>query len=340
MITENAHQPTPLFASQLGALSSANVRASLQPELSESQAQAAEALVKQAANILEQLTQATVPEFNGRGSLNLRWVPSPDFDAGALKFSGSHDYLISISVGAPIVLLAMAHEIWAPGKRAPSRTLLEEDILEGHMRPGVITPQAYAVAVDATCLLYFHELAHVLWNHCKLDWERTPSTDRRALEYQADYHAALTFVSWKAGPANSGQTTNWHAIAEDLVLAALLLSTALKGFSAPSDGYHFPTARLIAFMGGGFRAIADLCAQRSETSPFPDVGAEQVFLFPRMLTFVERLRATALSRLAGTESEIAGDFEQVHAVTVPREQELSASMGSLWALLDNGVSGG
>ncbi|WP_447585792.1 hypothetical protein [Pseudoxanthomonas mexicana] len=340
MITENLRHPSALRASPIGALSSADIRSTLQPELSESHTQAAEALVKQAANILEQLTQATVPEFNGRGSLNFGWERSETFNAGAAKFGVGHDYLIQIAIGAPTTLLAMAHEIWAHGERAPSpRTLLEEDILDGHMRPGEITPKAYKVALDATCLLYFHELSHVLWNHCQLDWEGTPSTDRRALEYQADNHAALTFVSWKAGPANSGQATNWHAIAEDLVLAALLLSTALKGFSAPSDDYHFPTTRLFAFMGGGFRAIAELCTKRSEALPFPDIEAEQAFLFSPMLAFLELLRATALRRLAGTEAEIVADVEQMHTVTVPREQELDASMGSLWALLDKGVSG-
>lgn len=334
MITENARQPTSLFASTLGALSSTYVRSALRPELSESQVQAAEALVNQAVDILEQLTQASAPKFKGRGSLNLRWVLSQDFDAGALKFSGSHDYLINISVGAPIVLLAMAHEIWAPSKREPSpRTLFEDHILDGHMRPGEITPMAHTVALNATCLLYFHELAHVLWNHCQLDWEATPANDRRALEYQADYHAALTFVSWKAGPSNTGQATNWHVIAEDLVFAALLLSTALKGFSAPSDGYHFPTARLIAFMGGGFGAIADQCARRSETPPFPDLSAEQAFMAPHIHAFRECLRLTALKRLAGTETEIEDDFEQVHTVTVPRESELRSTMGSLWGSL-------
>ena len=341
MITENLRQPSALCASPIGALSSNDICSTLQSEISESQVQAAEALVKQAADILEQLTQATIPKFNGRGSLTLRWVRGKDFNAGALKFSGSHDYLIDISVAAPVVLLAMAHEIWAPGERAASlHALSEQDILNGHMQPGEITPMARATALNATLLLYFHELSHVLWNHCQLDWQTTPANDRRALELQADYHAAFTFVFWKATRTDSTQSPDWHAITVDLISAALLLLTAFKGFSAPSDGYHFPTTRLLAFFGGVFKSIHDQCKGRPETSPFPDPNAEEAFMAPLIYDFLERLRATDLRRFAGTESEITRDIEQLHAVTVPREQELGASMGSLWALLDKGVSGG
>lgn len=341
MITENALQSAALFASHLGALSRADVRSALQPGLSESQIRDAEALVDQAADILEKLTQATVPKFNGRGSLTLRWVRDEGFNAGAIKFGEGHDYVISISVDAPIVLLAIAHEIWAPSGRAPSRSgLIEQDILSKHMQPGEITPMASTTALDATYLLYFHELAHVLWNHCLLDWKATPANDRRALELQADYHAAFTFVYWKAWRTGSTASTDWRAIAADLVSAALLLSTALKGFSAPSDAYHFPTTRLLAFMKGAFRSIDGECNGRIELSPFPDQNAEGEFIGPLIHAFLERLLATDLRRLAGTESEIARDLEQFHTVTVPREEELSASMESLWASLDSGPSSG
>ncbi|WP_294990061.1 hypothetical protein [uncultured Stenotrophomonas sp.] len=339
MITENAWQPASALVSLPGALSSADVREFLQPELSEGQMRAAEALLEQATAILERLTQATVPRFNGRGSLTLRWARGETFNAGALKlFADGHDYLIEISVGAPIVLLAMAHEIWHPAERAhPSRVLAEQDVLSGHMRPGEVTPVAYRTALDATYLLYFHELAHVLCNHCELEWGETAAVDRRALEYQADYLAGSTFVSHKAW-SNKRRPTDWCSIAEALVSAALLLSTAFKGFAAPSDGYHLPTNRLIAFMDGGFQAILDHCALQTEAPPFADVNTESAFIRPLMLSFLEHLRASALERLAGTESEIASDSNQVHTVTRPRAQELSASMGSLWTSLESGVS--
>ncbi|HDS1580899.1 TPA: hypothetical protein QEL15_002998 [Stenotrophomonas maltophilia] len=338
MITENAGQPASALVSLPGALSSADVREFLQPELSEGQMRAAEALLEQATAILERLTQATVPRFNGRGSLTLRWARGEAFNAGALKFGDGHDYLIEISVGAPIVLLAMAHEIWEPAERAHTpRVLAEQDVLSGHMRPGEVTPVAYRAALDATYLLYFHELAHVLCNHCQLDWPETPAVDRRALEYQADQFAGSTFVCQRAWSNKSGPT-DWGSIAEALVSAALLLSTAFKGFAAPSDGYHLPTNRLIAFMNGGFQAILDECARQTKAPPFADVNAENAFISPLMLSFLERLRASALERLAGTESEIANDSKQVHTVTSPRVQELSASMGWLWTSLEDGVS--
>lgn len=331
MITENSLQPSALCTSPIGALSSTDIRSTLQPELSESQVRAAEALINQATDILDQLTQAAIPKFNGRGSLNFSWERSEAFNAAAGKLGPGHDYLIQIAIGAPTTLLAMAHEIWAPGEREPSpRALREEDILDGHMRPGEITPMARAAALDATCLLYFHELAHVLWNHCEIDWRATPANDRRALEHQADYHAGLSFVLWKATTSSKAAALDWDVIADYLVSAALLLSTALKGFAAPSDGYHFPTIRLFAFMGGGFRSIEDQLKDCPEASPFPDVSAEQAFLAPRISAFWERVRGTDLRRLAGTESEIALDFEQVQSVTIPREKTLSQSMGSLW----------
>jgi hypothetical protein len=330
MITESGLGRHAEVSNRIKALSASDIASALRPELPPHQAEVAIAMTGEVSKELDHLMQLATREFRERGSINLGWGRSQSFDAAAMKVGPRHDYLITISVGAPLTLLAMAHEIWAMSTDEPPESLSEEAILNGAMRTGEIGQQAQLVAKDATLLLYFHELSHVLWSHCLLDWELMPSQDRRALEYQADFHAGLSFAAWHIAGIAQPVESDWHAAAGRLVSAALLLATALKAFSAQSDAYHFPTIRMLAFMAGGFQAIQQKSQTFTTQAVFQDPAAEQIFIRPFIAEYLELLEVTELGRLSGTEAEIRADIQQLHAVTTPRLAQLRKDTGSLW----------
>lgn len=309
----------------------ANVASILNPSMNAAQKTVAMALVSGVVSETQMLAQLATDRFGGKGSITLCWTGNAQFEAAVTSFAGSHDYLMRIDAGAPLALVSIAHAIWAtPGWVPVDDSLSESQVLRGAMADGPISPHAQQAARDATLLLYFHELAHVLWRHCELDWASTPSEDRRALEYDADRFAGLTFAFFIASRA-----PGWTDIAERLVRASLLLATALKAFSIPSDDYHFPTARMMAFMAGGFQTVEQLSTKQQGYPEFSGQGAENAFLGPLITEFLVRLKQTPLKRLAGTESEIEADFARLHQVTVPRHAQLRAAnaTGSLWDVI-------
>jgi hypothetical protein len=331
MITEHGFASTPMDTKNfVRALAPNDIQAALSPLLSVEHRAAGTTLMAQLAKELGDLSQITTSriqkENKGKGSLQLGWTSKPEFNAGIGPAGRDHDYVMLIAMAAPLTLLSMAHAIWTP---APSQ-LSKLEILRGDMQPGALDPRALAVANDASVLLYYHELSHLLEGHCGLVWDAEPALDRRAFESQADYFAGLTFVARQPVPIRESTTASWKAMATRLVPASLLLSTAFKAFSEPSDQYHFPTTRMFSYLGGGFSSIRQHCKKFKLSAPFANQQAEMAFLRPLADEFAQRLRASPLHEFAGIESTLAQDVEQLMKITVPRLKALEPKILSLW----------
>lgn len=174
---------------------------------------------------------------------------------------------------------------------------------------------AIQVAQDAALLLYFHEIAHVLFGHCS--YEPKNSNEMRALELDADFNAGTMFALWlRYLKGDHRCPKDADATIDRLIRAGFLLGVVLKALSAKSSSYHAPTVRTELFFAGATYGI-------DKTGGAANLAEDalQKFWLSRKENIVsplqEALRNSSLRYFAGTESEIERDIDEMANVTYP-----------------------
>jgi hypothetical protein len=266
------------------------------------------------ANRLHRVAQAKLKPF-AWNLANLRWARWDGFNAVAFYERGR--YRIHIAIEAPATLLSVAHELSSVGSlpAGGATGTIQSSVhcwLQNVSSEGEVTEAARQWAMDGFDLLYYHELSHVTAGHTCFPLTRP--LQRRALEFDADYNAGSYFVG-----ALIKATIPTADIVERLIHAAFLLSTILKAVSKPTDEYHYPTVRAIAFMSGGFSTLA---------SPLPaplaiaQIQQWEALAAQRQIQFQVLLAHSSLRAFAGDPVALIDDVNALGGVTIPDRERL------------------
>lgn len=175
--------------------------------------------------------------------------------------------------------------------------------------------------LDACLLLYFHEVCHVVFGHCK--YQENSNDETRALEMDADFNAGSMFGLCLKGFSDpervfvSGVDTLTRVIK-----AGFLAGIALKALSGKSEKYHYPTTRIMSFYGGCIFPLTRL----GDLKDFKNISEGDDY-FGQFVTSVrepllESLRNSSLKYYAGTEQEIESDYQELINLTSPMRHEL------------------
>ena len=266
------------------------------------------------ADRLHRIAQAKLKHF-AWDLANLRWARWDGFNAVAFHERGR--YRIHIAIEAPATLLSVAHELSSVGSLPAGETTgtTQSSVhcwLENVSSEAEVTKAARQWAMDGFDLLYYHELSHVTAGHTCFPLTRP--LQRRALEFDADYNAGGYFVG-----ALTTAMIPTADIVERLIHAALLVSTILKAVSKPTDAYHYPTVRAIAFMSGGFSILArPLPAQLA----IAQVQQWEAMAVQRLTQFQTLLALSSLRSFAGDPVALMDDTIALNGVTIPDREAL------------------
>ena len=246
----------------------------------------------------------------------------------ASAFGGNPNFMIQLSVAIPPLLFSVASEIeshmqgislfnsayefnvtsidsWFPGLTSTSQA----------------SSNAIQMALDAALLIYFHEVAHVLFGHC--DYQTNDSDEIRALEFHADFNAGTMFALWIPHlQENHRKSTNVNETINRLLRASFLLGAVLKATSAQSKDYHYPSVRTEVFFGGATFGI-ERAGMAPKHSP---KDLENLWINQRAQTIdplIDALRLSSLKYFAGTEVEINKNVEELKSITKPIYEKLT-----------------
>jgi hypothetical protein len=256
----------------------------------------------------------------------LDWDKFNAFNALAQRDSRTGKYRITIAIEVPPSLLSMSHELSSPAgtsKKSPSwwerlqskifspRTSIDR-WLGSITSEDDVSEDVKTWAQHACRLLYFHELSHVSMGHLEVSAE-APLT-RRALEFDADFNAGSYFAATALAEGLSADE-----VAERLIRASLLLAAALKIVSTPTDEYHYPTIRCVAFIQGG---IFFLTSNRRKQNALADQIKWEALATTEADKFANAMRKSSLHQYAGEESTLEADMLALQTQTIPTREDL------------------
>ena len=257
--------------------------------------------------------------------IDLHFMSSELFFAAAMGAAGS--YLVQLSIGIAPQLFSLAAEIealqhadsqalqgvYAKGANSldswyPWMTSLDEG-----------RPSSAQIALDAALLIYFHELAHIIFGHC--DYQPIDSSEARALELDADFNAGSMFTLWLPHLGDVARCpVNDEALLSRLARASFLVGVVFKALSSRSTDYHFPTVRAECYFAGGTFALerAPQSTFFGEHKPSFWTGRRERVVNPML----DALRQSSLKTFAGTEQELAMDLAEMEKITYPARNRL------------------
>jgi hypothetical protein len=256
-------------------------------------------------------------------SVGLRFNATNRFSASACALRGlPNQYQIEIAYAVPVILLSIAAMMEKLGSahlnQAPIDILKDPCSTWLQHVSSTNRPSQHAIddTRDAMLLLYFHELAHVVFGHC--DFLTDDSDQIRALELDADFQSGSMFLLWV------GDGERWERCANNaedrvsrLIRGGALLNIALKRYSARSLEYHFPTNRMQAVLAGGAYA-----GEKRRFNPnFSSELSGNDYWFSRLNdeleSFNDLLRRSPLSSLVGVEQDVEADSKLMFDTTCP-----------------------
>ena len=175
--------------------------------------------------------------------------------------------------------------------------------------------------LDACLLLYFHEVAHVIFGHCRYNTKNDDEV--RALEVDADYNAGTMFAVWLKNLSDTGREAFIDIdIVRRLTKAAFLLGVVFKCSSKESKKYHYPTTRVVIFISAGIQAIERLSGNHNS------LDQEKRYIYLTKYTEEEQeplrnaLKKSSLKYYAGIESELEEDMRVFGKITFPLREKL------------------
>ncbi|BBP60108.1 hypothetical protein [Pseudomonas sp. St316] len=240
------------------------------------------------------------------------------------------NYEIRISLGVPATVLSVAIELISLqvdsesshlGKQYGGSSCSVESLFPGVTSVSEIGGAATNLALDVCLLLYFHEVAHMVFGHC--DYRPRNSKEVRALEFDADFNAGSIFGSLVMGlPSAIRRPSSSSELVERLIRAAFVLGVIFKAVSRESENYHYPSVRVASFMSGGVFSMT----KNGHAPEFSDDGEgdkywEQI-VRDVQAPLLDALRRSSLSRFSGTEIEIQRDWDELNSVTYKVRNEL------------------
>jgi hypothetical protein len=280
--------------------------------------------------------------------LDVGWAEFKSFNACAGFACHPDLYCIKIALEAPATLLSMAHELdclaHLPCENSQpfltkllkrisphwfSNRFAINDWLKDVGNKSDVSQRAMIRAADALLLLFFHELAHVLFGHCKavgLD-----SDEIRALEADADFNAG----SMLAG-ALIGEGVPVTEIQERLILAGLLLGTVFKAISPKSRKYHYPTIRAAMMIEGGAFVLGKTKGLLPSFQSTQELDSYWTNIRGKHEpNFLRALRMSSMAYFSGTESGLRRDVQDLGQKTLRVRERLKNGILSETSILNN-----
>ena len=255
-------------------------------------------------------------------TLDYQLIEMDSFYAHAEKRSQNrHEYKICCSVASPVILLSVAIELSSYLKDGSTHKEFNKNKKNSIVHwftclgdDAKISKETFDWALDASLLLYFHEVAHVLYGHCS--YECQSNDEIRALELDADFYAGSMFGVLLSGlPEEDRKPKGVEALSTRLIRASFLLGVVMKATTKKSNKYHFPSTR-IAIFNAGFAFALD---QNKETPTFSDVDEGNKYWEERIekekTKIDDALRKSSLAYYAGTEISLNDDVREMETAT-------------------------
>lgn len=254
--------------------------------------------------------------------LKHRFLSQDQFFASAFMASDAPPtFEVYMSVGIPVILCSVASEmdLYENHEGLKQGTLLRHDQTSIECwfpwvdKDKGVSEVAIRTALDSTLLTYFHEIAHVLFGHCR--YKPTSSDEERAIEADADFQAGTMFSLWISHLSDARKSVSVDETIDRLVRAGFLLSTIFKRFSAKTSTYHFPSTRLLCFYAGAAFGMM----KSGGTPNFQSDDEGNAFWDGRVAevsdSLLNALRKSSLEYFAGTEEDIRNDIANLNSVT-------------------------
>lgn len=258
-------------------------------------------------------------------TLEYRPMSQDNFYAHASKIDhGENNHEISFSVGIPAILLSIAIELSSEVQIQEYKDNNRNSIDDWfpHVNDQTdISEETINWVLDACLLLYFHEVCHVIFGHCK--YQENNSDETRALETDADFNAGSMFGLCLKGFSEPGRRGGSGVdILTRVIKAGFLAGIALKALSGKSEKYHYPTTRIMSFYGGCIFPLTRLGGLKdfkkiSEADDYYDQFVTSV-----REPLLESLRNSSLKCYAGTEQGIESDYQELVDLTTPLRHKL------------------
>lgn len=258
-------------------------------------------------------------------TLEYRPMSQDNFYAHASKIDhGENNYEVSFSLGIPAILLSIAIELSSKVKIQEYKNNNRNSINDWfpHVDDQTdISEETINWVLDACLLLYFHEVCHVIFGHCK--YQEKSNDETRALEMDADFNAGSMFGLCLKGFSDQERVfVSGVDTLTRVIKAGFLAGIALKDLSGKSEKYHYPTARIMSFYGGCIFPLTRL----GDLEDFKSISEGDDY-YGQFVTSVrepllESLRNSSLKYYAGTEQEIESDYQELINLTSPLRHEL------------------
>ena len=255
-------------------------------------------------------------------SLDYQVLNIDKFYGSAEKKSGAeNEYRICCSSSNPVIFLSVALEL-DYHLRSDYKLVANNDISGSSIdhwfnyleKGGRVSNDLLNWALDASLLLYFHEVAHVIFGHCRYKYKN--DGEARALELDADFNAGSMFGLLLDGFTTHGRKPSGvEEFSKRFLRANVLLGIVMKAISDQSERYHFPTTRTLIF-NAGFAAALDHIGL---TPKFESEDDGNKYWGKRTTSEKDRiysaLKKSSLSQYAGTELRLEEDFKDMQTKT-------------------------
>jgi hypothetical protein len=258
-------------------------------------------------------------------TLEYRPLSQDNFYAHAGKLNnGDDNYEISFSLGIPAILLSIAIELDSPTPIAQYEHTSSNSINDWfpHIKNrSEVSEKTTNWVLDACLLLYFHEVCHVIFGHCK--YEERNNNEARVLEMDADFNAGSMLGLCIRGLSGSGRCFESGVDTLDRVVkAGFLVGVALKALSSRSEIYHHPTTRVMSFYGGCINSLTYIKALQDFESVKDGDKFYADFITAKRESSWKSLRNSSLKFFAGTEQDFDTDYDELMNVTTPLRDKL------------------
>lgn len=255
-------------------------------------------------------------------SLDYQVLNTDSFYAHAEKKSeNERAYEVCCSVSIPITFLSVASELTCH-LQSDSKHVLKADIKENSIdswfnyldKDAKLNNDAFNWALDASLLLYFHEVAHVIFGHCS--YKCKSEDEVRALELDADFNAGSMFGFLLEGLRAKGRKpSSVEDISLRLIRASVLVGIVMKAVSDKSNKYHFPTTRTVMFNSGFIAALQ----HNGQIPKFANEDDGNRYFGTRIINeknvIYSALKKSSLAYFAGTESGLEDDVRDMENKT-------------------------
>ncbi|TRY30327.1 hypothetical protein [Aliiglaciecola sp. M165] len=258
-------------------------------------------------------------------TLEYRPLSQDNFYAHASRIdNGDNNYEISYSLGIPAILLSIGIELDSESPISQYNMSSQNSINNWfpHIEKRVeVSEKTINLVLDACLLIYFHEVCHVIFGHCK--YKENNNNEARALEMDADFNAGSMFGLCIRGFSEIGRKFESGVdTLERIVNAGFLAGVAFKALSSRSEIYHQPTTRVMSFYGGCISSLTHINELQDFESIQDGDDFYGDFITKSRKKLLASLRSSSLRYFAGTEEDFENDYKELMGTTAPLRDNL------------------